>query len=210
MEEITKNIFWLGHAGFKIKDEKEIIYIDPYQVRDDKEKADFILITHEHFDHFSIEDIDKLLKPSTIIVGPKKIKEALAKKEQKVVSLLPKEKINLKGIEIEGVPAYNLGKNFHPKEKDNLGFIIKIKNVKIYHAGDTDFIPEIKDIRVDVCLLPVGGTYTMDAREAAEAANTISPKIAIPMHWGSIVGSFKDAESFLKLCNCKVEIKKPI
>jgi L-ascorbate metabolism protein UlaG (beta-lactamase superfamily) len=210
MQEVLKNIFWLGHASFKIKAYGLVIYIDPYQIKEDKEKADFIFITHQHFDHCSPEDIDKIIKPSTVIVGSQKVKEVLTKKKKEVTVLLPKEKIALKGIEIEAVPAYNLNKNFHPREENNLGFIIKIKDIKIYHAGDTDFIPEMKDIKVDICLLPVGGTYTMDAREAAEAANTIKPKIAIPMHWGSIVGNSQDADTFLKLCKCKVEIKKPI
>jgi len=198
---MIENIHWLGHASFKITDE-EIIYIDPYQIKD-KEKADIILVTHDHFDHCSTEDIKKILKSDTFIVGPKKIDKIL---KERIKTISPGEKINIKGIEIEGVASYNIGKSFHPKGEENLGFIITIKNTKIYHAGDTDFIPEMKDIKADIALLPVGGTYTMDAKEAAKAANIIKPKIAIPMHWGSIVGSKEDAEEFKRLCNVEVKI----
>jgi len=198
---MIENIHWLGHASFKIKDD-EIIYIDPYQIKD-KDKADIILATHDHFDHCSVEDIEKISKSDTIIVGPRKIAKIL---KGQIKTISPGEKINIKDIEIEGIPSYNLNKSFHQKKEENLGFIIKIKDTKIYHTGDTDFIPEMENIKCDICLLPVGGTYTMDAKEAAKAADVIKPKIAIPMHWGSIVGSKEDAEEFERLCKCEVRI----
>jgi len=200
---MLEKIHWLGHASFYIEAPQGIIYIDPYQLKPGLPKADIILITHEHFDHFSVSDIKEIAKPETIIVGPKEIEK---KMDYSLKILRPQEKINLKGIEIEAVPSYNLNKNFHPKSQGYLGFIITVDNFRIYHAGDTDLIPEMKTLKPDIVLLPVGGTYTMNAKEAAEAVNLINPKIAIPMHWGGIVGSEKDAEEFKRLCKIEVRI----
>lgn len=196
-------LHWLGQAGFYIEaPEGRIIYFDPYQVKDNLPKADIILVSHEHFDHCSIEDIEKLAKADTVIIGPSVAVKGLS---YQVEVLKPGEKVKVKDIQVEGIASYNLNKNFHPKSAGNLGFIITVDNTRIYHAGDTDLIPEMKDIKADIALLPVGGTYTMDAREAASAANSINPKLAIPMHFGSVVGSLKDAQDFQKFC--KVESK---
>jgi len=199
-------IHWLGQAAFCIELDKTVIYIDPYQLRRDKPKADIILISHAHFDHCSGEDINRIYKPETLIIGPVGLDGILS---YPVKTASPQDKITVKDLEIEVIPAYNINKSFHPKTSGNLGFIIKINQTKIYHAGDTDFIPEINQVRANIVLLPVGGTYTMDAKEAAKAANTINPDVAIPMHWGSVVGSRKDAEEFKKLCKCKVNIIEP-
>lgn len=198
-------IHWLGHASFFIDGLTAKIYIDPYQIKKDFLQADIILITHEHFDHFSIEDIKKIAKADTSIVGPKVIEKKLT---FPIKTISPGEKLNIKGIEIEGVPAYNLNKSFHPKSHAYLGFIITVDGSRIYHAGDTDFIPEMKTLKADIVLLPIGGTYTMDAKEAAEAANAINPKFAVPMHWGSIVGSQRDAQAFKEMCKTEVKILK--
>lgn len=196
-------IHWLGHAGFLITLPSINIYIDPYQIKRDSPQADIILITHDHFDHFSLEDIRKISKPETVIVGPSSIKGKL---NYTMRVIKPKEKISLKGIDIEGFFSYNINKNFHLQKSGYLGFIITLDRTKIYHGGDTDFIPEMKELKVDIALVPVGGTYTMDAKEASEAVNSFNPKIAIPMHWGKIIGSRKDAEEFRKLCKCEVKI----
>ncbi len=194
----------LNHASTRIQNSK-VIYIDPYEVNE--EKADIILITHSHYDHCSIADIRKLSKPSTKIVIPPDCTSKLGKIEKANITIItPGKKLNIEGVVVEAVPAYNVEKRFHPKENQWLGYIVKIGNKRIYHAGDTDFIPEMKDISADVVLLPVGGTYTMNAEEAAKAANTIKPEIAIPMHFGSVVGSRDDAERFKELCSCKVRI----
>ena len=198
---MIEKIHWLGQAGFRIEDEL-VIYIDPYKIKRDRE-ADIILISHDHFDHCSPGDIEKVKKGDTVIVASK---GAASKLSGNMRILKPGDKINVKGIDIEGVSSYNIGKDFHPQAAGNLGFIITVMDTRIYHAGDTDLIPEMKGIKADIALLPVGGTYTMDAKEAAEAANTINPKIAIPMHWGSVVGSRKDAEQFQKLCKGEVRI----
>lgn len=204
MSNVLDKIHWLGHAGFYIEGKDGIIvYIDPYKIKNNLPKADIILISHEHFDHCSEQDIKKITKTDTVIVGPQTIAGKLT---YPVKVLNPGEKISIKDIEVEAVSAYNLHKNFHPKSEGNLGFIVTVDNTKIYHAADTDFIPEMKGIKTDIALLPVGGTYTMNAKEAAEAANIINPKIAIPMHFGSIVGSSKDAEEFKKFCKVQVKI----
>jgi len=196
-------IHWLGHASFYIEAKSGmIIYFDPYQMKDNLPEADIILVSHSHFDHYSPQDIKKIAKSDTVIVGPSSI---TGKLPYTIKVLKPNEMTTVRGIDIEAVYAYNPRKNFHPKSNDNLGFIVTIDNTRVYYAGDTDFIPEMKGIKIDIALLPVGGTYTMNAKEAAEVANTISPKIAIPMHFGSIVGSSKDAKDFKELC--KVEVK---
>jgi L-ascorbate metabolism protein UlaG (beta-lactamase superfamily) len=197
---------WLGHSSFKITN-KRVIYIDPYNIQAD-EKADIILITHSHYDHCSIEDIKELVKDRTIIIIPPDCQSKLSGIQGINVHLAkPGKKIEAFGIIVEAVPAYNINKNFHEKSNEWVGYIINTDGKKIYHAGDTDFIPEMKEIKdIDVALLPVGGKYTMDAAEAAKAANAIKPKIAVPMHYGSIVGSEEDAKKFKDLCDCEVEI----
>lgn len=206
MRDMLDKIHWLGQAAFYIELDEAIIYIDPYQLKMDKPKADIILVSHAHFDHCSDEDIKKIHKPETVIIGSVGVKDALS---YPVKVIKPKEKINIGNIVIEGVAAYNINKSFHPSSGGNLGFIIQINQTRIYHAGDTDLIPEMSQIKADIVLLPVGGTYTMNAKEAANAANIIKPQTAIPMHWGSVVGSRKDAEDFKKLCKCQVVIKEP-
>ncbi|MEA3485598.1 MAG: MBL fold metallo-hydrolase, partial [Candidatus Aerophobetes bacterium] len=170
------NIKWLGHASFKITDGK-IIYIDPWNLKK-KGQANIILVTHPHYDHLSIADISKIQGKETVIIttadGAEKLKGNIRR-------VKPGDSLTIKEIEIEVVPAYNIGKNFHPKEKGWVGFIIKIGGKRIYHSGDTDFIPEMEKLKVDIALLPIGGTYTMNAEEAARAAKAISPEIAIPM-----------------------------
>ena len=199
-------IDWLGHASFKITD-KKVIYIDPYNVPPE-EKADIILITHTHYDHCSIEDIKGIVRDGTIILIPPDCQSKLSGIQCVDVHLVkPGKKIGALGTIIEAAPAYNLNKNFHEKANEWVGYIINIEGKRIYHAGDTDFIPEMKELKnIDVAMLPIGGKYTMDAAEAAKAANAIKPKVAVPMHYGSIVGSEEDAKKFKKLCNVEVEI----
>jgi L-ascorbate metabolism protein UlaG (beta-lactamase superfamily) len=187
-------IEWLGHACFKVSNSKRI-YFDPFKLSV-SEKADIILITHEHFDHCSPEDIEKIVKSDTIIFASRQCR-ALAGKGWKVVYMRPGEKERVEGITVEAVPAYNTNKHFHPKEDEKLGYVVTFEGKRIYHAGDTDLIPEMSSLKaIDIALLPVGGTYTMNAEEASEAVSIIKPKVAIPAHYGTIVGSRKDAEKF--------------
>ena len=199
---MLENIKWLGHAGFKIKGEKTI-YIDPFKISDN-EPADIIIVTHEHFDHLSPEDIKKIQTGKTIIVTTP---DCYSKVSGNVKTISPGKLIDVDGIKIEAVPAYNTNKYFHPKANGWIGVIVTVNGKRIYHAGDTDNIPEMSNLKnIDIALLPVSGTYVMTAEEAANAANRIMPKVAVPMHYGAIVGTSADAEKFRKLCKCKVEI----
>jgi len=192
VNDVVKNITWLGHDGFLIKGDGKVIAVDPFQVKD-WEPADIILVTHEHYDHCSPEDIQKVRKASTVIVTEA---NSAAKLSGDVRVVQPGDKLTVEGIPIEVVPSYNTNKSFHPKENGWLGFIVTVEGVRIYHAGDTDLIPEMASFDVDVALLPVSGTYVMTAEEAVEAAKMIKPKLVIPMHYDAIVGSSDDAQRF--------------
>jgi L-ascorbate metabolism protein UlaG (beta-lactamase superfamily) len=192
VNDVVKNISWLGHDGFLIKGDGKAIVIDPFQLKE-CEPADVILVTHEHYDHCSPEDIQKIQRASTVIVTEANSAKKLSG-DVRVVR--PGDKLTVSGIPVEAVPAYNTNKSFHPKQNGWLGFILTVDGVKIYHAGDTDLIPEMDSIKADIALLPVSGTYVMTAEEAVEAAKTIKPKLVIPMHYGAIVGSAEDARRF--------------
>jgi L-ascorbate metabolism protein UlaG (beta-lactamase superfamily) len=195
--ELLNRIKWLGHDGFEIAAGDVTLVIDPFQVAGDRQ-ADIILVTHPHYDHCSVEDITRLKKPSTVIVTEsetaQQLSDAAVSAEIRVVK--PGDRLTVAGIEIEAVPAYNVDKTFHPKSKNWLGFILTIDGMRVYHAGDTDMIPEMDNLSVDIALLPVSGTYVMTADEAVAAAKRIKPKTAIPMHYDSIVGTEADAVNF--------------
>ncbi len=202
IEKIAQQIFWLGHDGFRIESDKTI-YIDPFQIENGP-KADILLISHEHFDHCSPDDIEKIQKPETVIITDKTSAEKLSG-DIRVVA--PNETVDIEGVHIETVPAYNTDKDFHPRDNNWLGFIVEIEGVRIYHTGDADFIPEMREIKADIALLPVSGTYVMDAQQAVEAALALKPKLAIPMHYGSIVGSEEDAVSFKNALAGKIAVE---
>jgi L-ascorbate metabolism protein UlaG (beta-lactamase superfamily) len=199
---------WLGHSGFLIKNSK-VIYIDPYNIKDDSEKADIIFITHSHHDHCSLPDLQKIVKEGTRIVVTVDCQSKIARFETpvKIELVEPGHEVSFNGLKFIGVPAYNIDKDFHPKEEGWVGYVIKMDDVVIYHAGDTDLIPEMQKLtgfkqpgKEFVALLPIGGRFTMSAEEAAEAAELIKPTLAIPMHYGSIIGGEEDAKEFVEFC----------
>jgi len=198
---MVNDIHWLGHDTFKIVGE-QVIYTDPFKIKK-KDTADIILITHEHYDHCSPEDVKMLQGPDTVIVAtPDCAKKLIGE----VKTVKPGDKINIKGIEIEAVSAYNTNKKFHPKTNNWVGYIFTVKGQRIYIAGDTDYIPEMKNYKADIALLPVSGTYVMTADEAIKAALDIKPKVAIPMHYNSIVGTKDDAKRFADGLKGKIEV----
>ena len=198
---MIENIHWLGHDTFKITGEKTI-YTDPYEIKK-KDTADIILITHDHFDHCSPGDVKKIQGPDTIIVTTK---DCAKKLSGNIRTVKPGDTITVDGITIEAVPAYNTNKQFHTKVQGWVGFIFTVDGQRIYLAGDTDHIPEMKDFRADIALLPVSGTYVMTADEAVQAAIDINPEIAIPMHFGAIVGDKSDAERFAEKLTGKIVV----
>ncbi len=202
---MAQNIFWLGHDSFRLRGDKTVVYIDPWKLAEGTEKADFILVTHAHRDHFNKDDIAKISKPSTVVVGPPSVAEQLG---SKTIVAKAGQTLNVAGLAVDVVPAYNPNKKFHPKDAGGVGYIVTLDGKRIYHAGDTDETPEMKQIKCDIALLPVSGTYVMTATEAAQAANTIMPSLAIPMHYGDpdVVGTRQDAEEFKKLAKVPVEI----
>ena len=195
MKNITNKIHRLGHAAFRFDLEKRI-YIDPYQLTGNLPKADIIICTHSHFDHCSPEDIAKIKDENTTLVVTE---DALSKISGNIQTIAPGESLDFGNIKIEAVPAYNINKSFHPKENGWIGVIVDDGNIRIYHTGDSDVIPEMKSISADVWLVPVSGTYVMSAKEAAKIINDVKPQVAVPMHYGAIVGSESDAKRFAEL-----------
>ncbi len=202
----------IAHDTFRIKGSK-VIYTDPYKVTQ-TDKADIVLISHDHYDHLSLDDLRKVVFPGTTLVASTNCKDRLKGVKVKETRFVePGEKCSVDGIAIETVPAYNINKfrepghPFHPKEWKCAGFVFQMDGTRVYFAADTDFIPEMRSIKCDVALLPVSGTYVMTSEEAAAAAAAIGPKIAVPMHYAAIVGSESDARKFKSLVKiCQVEI----
>lgn len=203
------NIRWLGHSSFLIESrEGETIYIDPYQTGSET-IADYIMITHTHYDHLCIKDILRISNTDTIIFAPLDAKPKLKDLSTKIVYVEPGNIYQEGSLLVHTTPAYNTESSFHPMGNNWVGYIIEIDGKRYYHAGDTDLLDELKEIKdIFVAMLPVGGTYTMDAESAAELANIIRPRYAIPMHYGSVVGDEKDAEEFKKLFNGETVIMK--
>ena len=209
---VLECLHWLGHASFRL-DGPPTIYFDPWKLKGRPAQADIVLISHEHHDHCSPEDVEQISGPGTAIVASS---EAAKRLRGDVRVLSPGERTRIGEVEIEAVPAYNVNKfrspgvPFHPKKAKHLGYLVTVAGERLYFAGDTDHIPEMADLRCDVALLPVGGTYTMDADEAAQAAADIGPKVVVPMHWGAgVVGTHADVERFRSRYDGQVVVLKP-
>ena len=196
-------VHWLGHDSFVLQGSRTLIF-DPFNAKGDY-KADILLISHEHHDHLSEADIRRFSSPSTVLVAPRICEAPLRHFPQEKKFVDPDSKIDVRGVKIEAVPAYNLnkfrepGKVFHPKVDGKVGYVVTLDGVRFYHAGDSDATPEMKAIDVDVAFLPVSGTYVMTAEEAAEAAKAMKVKVAVPMHYGALVGTVEDAIRFRNL-----------
>lgn len=201
------NIEVLYHSSIRINKEK-IIYIDPFKIDRNFNDADIIFITHDHYDHYSEEDIEKVINENTTIIIPEELLTKLLRKginKNAIITVEPNKEYVVEGIKFKTIPAYNTNKTFHPKGNDWVSYIITINNIRYYIAGDTDITEENKKVKCDVAFVPVGGTYTMDFKEAAQLINEIQPKIAIPIHYGSVVGTNQDATDFVKLLNPSIK-----
>jgi L-ascorbate metabolism protein UlaG (beta-lactamase superfamily) len=204
-----ETIHWLGHSSFRIDSNTAVIYLDPWQLGQDPPLADLILITHDHRDHCSPEDVARIQGEQTLIIT---VQESAAKLQGNIEIVKPGYYLTRNGVDITVVPAYNLtkfrspGVPFHPKGARYAGFILAVDGQRIYHAGDTDVIPEMAGFEVDIALLPVSGTYVMTADEALEAAGIINPKVIVPMHIGRGIGSQVNVEAFKAKSPLPVEI----
>ena len=199
-------IQWIHHASFRIATGDDVLYIDPWKLDDAPHDADVVFVSHEHHDHCSPDDIAKVARDDTAIVAP----ESALEKLHDARGVTPGESVYIKDIQVEAVAAYNVSKSYHPRANNWCGAVFTIEDKRIYYAGDTDLIPEMSDLTdVDVALLPIGGTYTLSAGEAADACGRIGCKAAIGYHWGDIVGDESDLEQFAAAAPCKVHVLKP-
>ena len=204
---MLENIEVLYHSSIRINKEKTI-YIDPFKIDRNYNDADIVFITHDHYDHYSEEDIDKVINENTTIIIPEELLTKLLRKginKNAIITVEPNKNYMVQGIKFETISAYNTNKTFHPKENGWVGYIIIINGIRYYIAGDTDITEENKQVKCDVAFVPVGGTYTMDFKEAAQLINEIKPKIAIPIHYGSIVGTEQDAIDFIRLLHPEIK-----
>lgn len=196
-------VHWLGHDSFVLEGSRTIV-LDPYKAKGSY-KADILLISHEHSDHLSPDDIRRFSGPSTVIVAARMCEGQLKQFSQQKKFVEPGNRLEIGGVRIDAVPAYNLnkfrepGRVFHPQADGKVGYVVTMDRVRFYHAGDSDATPEMKALDVDVAFLPVSGTYVMTAEEAADAAKAMKVKVAVPMHYNSIVGTLADAERFRDL-----------
>lgn len=209
---MTEKITVFGQNSIRINTPSGAVYIDPFRMEEEPHDAAYILITHDHYDHFSPEDIQKVAGADTILIVPEKMEHKareVASLVREITTVKPGEDREVNGLAFETVPAYNILKPFHPRSAEWVGYILRVDGQRIYIAGDTDDTKEAKEVRCDIALVPVGGTYTMDPRKAAELINTIRPSVAIPVHYGSIVGKGSDGETFAQYVKepVKVEIR---
>jgi L-ascorbate metabolism protein UlaG (beta-lactamase superfamily) len=210
---LLDSLEWLGHSGFRIDvGGGATIYIDPYRAPEGPQ-ADLILVTHGHYDHFSPQDVERLQKSTTEVIAPAAVAERLSGRVRSIAAGEEIDPENVRGVSVRAVAAYNTSKRdkdgrvFHPREAGGVGFDLNVRGERLYHAGDTDVIPEMDSVAgVDIALLPVSGTYVMTAGEAAEAARRIQPRVAVPMHWGELLGTREDALAFARQAPVEVTI----
>ena len=208
-KELVTRLHWLGHDSFRL-DGPPVIYFDPWKLKGRLPVADLVLVSHEHHDHCSPQDVQKVSGPDTVVVAA----ATAAKQLPGARVVRPGDHLSVAGVEIEAVRAYNVNKfrspgvPFHPKEAEHVGYIVTVDGVRVYFAGDTDHIPEMASIACDVALLPVSGTYVMTVEEAAGAARTLGPQIVVPMHYGAGIGTAGDGRHFTELYHGEVALLK--
>jgi L-ascorbate metabolism protein UlaG (beta-lactamase superfamily) len=206
-EEIMKTLHWLGHDSFRL-DGPPVIYFDPWQLRGRPPVADLVLVSHDHYDHCSPDDVRKVSGPKTVVVA--NASAAAKLRGAKVVG--PGDRLSVAGVQLEAVRAYNVNKfrspgvPFHPREANHVGYVVTMGGVRLYFAGDTDHIPEMANIACDVAFLPVSGIYAMTVEEAVEAARTLKPQIVVPMHYGAGIGTADDGPRFADLYEGQVAL----
>ena len=207
---MTENIEVFTQSSIRIRDDGRTIYLDPFQMKTEPHDADYILITHDHYDHFSPEDIEKAAGKDTVLVVPEKMEDKAKEVSglvKRIETVRPGLRREVDGLEFETVPAYNILKPFHPRNAEWVGYILPAGGKRVYVVGDTDATKEAKAVRCDIALVPIGGTYTMDARKAAELVDAIGPAVAIPTHYGSIVGTPSDGEAFAGYVKAPVRVE---
>ena len=195
-----------NQAAIKIESTTNI-YFDPYQIKEEFHDADYIFITHDHYDHYDEESIKNIMKSETMIVVPECLKERVSKLTTNYFLVSPNEKYNLADLSFETTFSYNIDKPFHPKEKGYVGYKIKLEDKHLYIMGDTDYLEENLHMTCDICFIPIGGTYTMDVQEAAAYINELKPELAIPIHYGSIVGDLSLSKQFIDLVNPDIKVE---
>ncbi len=211
---VIENIEAFKQNSIRIRTGLGAVYIDPFRLDTNPHDAAYILITHDHYDHFSPEDIEKASFSDTILIVPEKMQknaQQAVSQVKEIRTVRPGVSLNINGLEIETIPAYNIFKPFHPKKAEWVGYILNVDGQRIYITGDTDATKEAGEVKCDIALVPIGGTYTMDAKKAAELINLIRPHTAIPVHYGDLVGRPSDGEVFAKYVKdpIKVEFKIP-
>jgi L-ascorbate metabolism protein UlaG (beta-lactamase superfamily) len=200
---ITNQLVWLGQSGFKARSSSgQFLYIDPFKVPKRTEPADLILITHPHHDHFNPAAIDLIKQKDMVIITPGSMEQS------GMMGLAAGKTVQIGPFKVTGIPAYNLKKSFHAKDSHWLGYVVEVDGVRLYHAGDTDFIPEMEGLQPDIALLPVGGTFGMDVDEAVQAAEAIKPKVVIPMHYGFLLGGRGAGKKFAKAWSGETKVLK--
>lgn len=210
--DILDNITINEHSSIRIAADK-VIYFDPFHIKGEPHDADIIFITHDHYDHFSPEDIEKISNENTVYAAPDSMAKAVRKagiRADRIKYMKPGERTSLMGFDIEAVPAYNILKQFHPKMNGWLGYNVDIYGTKVYVCGDTDDIPEGRLVMCDIICVPIGGTFTMDPKSAAIFTKAVMPPVAIPTHYGSVAGKPTDADDFEQYLNGEVRCVKKI
>ena len=204
------NIEVFTQSSIRIRCDAGTVYADPFRMKISPHDADIVLITHDHYDHFSPEDLAKVINPATILVVPEKVADkaaAFSAQVKAIETVLPGQQYQIAGLSLETVPSYNRIKPFHPKKNGWVGYLLDLDGQRVFIAGDTDKTKENSTVQCDIALVPVGGKFTMDAKEAADLINTIRPAAAIPTHYGTIVGKKSDGERFASMVDPAIETK---